>query len=346
MRSLVLATLLSVVGLIGGLLVLELGVRLFVHQGSDAVPWNDRPKFYYAAEGVSSLQDFSHSAKKPPHTYRVGVVGDSFTFAPFMQFTDAFPKKLEQLLNLNKVPLHAEVINYGVPAYSTSHEVAVVKTALEEQADLVLLQITLNDPELKPYRPVEIRRDLQDQFGPIQPTGTKAWLMSHSRLAALVFTRLHNSETHRKYREYFNDLFENPRSWKVFAQSLAEIAERCKKRNVPLVAIVFPLFGLPLEAPDYPFWGIHKKIADYLDTLGVPSLDLSQIYMGIPLDRLQVIPGGDRHPNEIAHRMAAEAIYQWLEDNKKIPAELVIRDRYKTRLGVANQERIPAPAAP
>ena len=90
----------------------------------------------------------------------------------------------------------------------------------------------------------------------------------------------------------------------------------------------------------YPFYEIHKKVDALLTSLGVPHLDLSSSFKGIPLERLQVIPGVDRHPNEIAHRMAAEAIYLWLEKEKAVPDELRILDRYATRLGIENQRRL------
>jgi hypothetical protein len=61
------------------------------------------------------------------------------------------------------------------------------------------------------------------------------------------------------------------------------------------------------------------------------------MYKGIPLERLQVIPGVDRHPNEIAHRMAAEKIYLWMEDQKLLPEIAIISEKFATRLGIDQQ---------
>lgn len=103
------------------------------------------------------------------------MVGDSFSFAPQMQYDDSFSKRLERLLNANatdspKSP-RAEVINLGVPGHSTVHEVRTVEEALKLSPDLVLLQITLNDAELRPFNmePVEFQR----KFGKC-PCTTKA----------------------------------------------------------------------------------------------------------------------------------------------------------------------------
>jgi hypothetical protein len=95
----------------------------------------------------------------------------------------------------------------------------------------------------------------------------------------------------------------------------------------------------------YPFYPIHSKVRDLMTSLEVPNLDVSDIYKGIPLDHLQVIPGVDRHPNEIAHRMAAEHIYLWLEGQMMIPDEFVIKEKFATRLGV-NRQRPWVPPQP
>jgi hypothetical protein len=228
------------------------------------------------------------------------------------------------------------VINYGVPAYSTSHEVEVAAKAVREDADLVILQITLNDPEIKHHTPSGITENMQDRFGALELKGFSGWLARHWRTVGFVLTRLHNTKTHNDYVNYFNDLFNNPRTWNPFSDSMKKLVNTVRSENKPIVAVVFPLFGIPMD-DRYPFYAIHSKVAELMRSLGVPLLDLSDIYKGIPLERLQVIPGVDRHPNEIAHRMAAEKIYLWLEQQHLLPEEFLIRDKFATRLGTKNQ---------
>jgi hypothetical protein len=324
-------------GLAVALVLLEVVVRLTVPVRSAAGPgWSDRPRFYFRSPLVPSMQDFPHEAVKPANVFRIATIGDSFTFAPYMQFTDAFPKKLEQMLNLSGSQRRAEVINYGVPAYSTSHEIPVVKTAIKEGADMIMLQITLNDPEIKHHNPSGITENMQDSFGALNMTGKKAWLAANWRTYGFVATRIHNSRTHQAYIDYFNDLFNNPRSWKQFTDSMKTIVSLARESKTPVVAVVFPLFGLPMDER-YPFYPLHEKVAKFMQGLGVPVLDVSDAYKGIPLERLQVIPGVDRHPNEIAHRMAAEEIYLWLEEQKLLPSDFLIQEKFATRLGIKGQ---------
>lgn len=315
--------------------IVEAFVRVISLKGKGNELPSDRPLYYFQDEKAETLQDYSYQKTKPANTYRIAVVGDSYTFAPYMQFTDAFPKILERMLNLSSSNIKAEVINYGVPAYSTSHEVPVVERAIKEGADLVLLQITLNDPEIKPYRPIGITHF--NTFGELEFAGWEKTLASYWKTYGLIRTRLYNAKTKREYAATFLDLFENPKTWKNFSDSVTQIDSITKSSSTPIKAIVFPLFGLPLD-DNYPFKPCHEKVAKLLTELSIPYLDLLETYKGQPLDRMQVIPGKDRHPNEIAHRMAAEKIYDWLESTGSIPKEIIIKKKFKKRTQIIKEE--------
>jgi hypothetical protein len=334
-RQLLGGILVSLLGLAIGLLGVEATVRFLESKGSTTKQWSDRPPFYFQHENSPTLKDYPYPQEKAPGTFRIAVVGDSYSFAPYMQFTDAFPKVLERMLNLNATSRKGEVVNFGVPGYSTSHEIEEVDHALKMGADAIILQITLNDPELKPYRPTGIR-DF-NRFGALQMTERQKWLFHYWHTLKFVVERLHNNKTRDEYTKYFLDLFENPKSRASFESSVEEIANKAKAANVPLLAVVFPLFGLPLDS-EYPFTPIHQQVGEFLQGKGIPNLDLYSLYEGIPLERLQVIPGGDRHPNEIAHRMAGERIYQWLAQNSWIPDELKIRKRFEGRTQIIKEK--------
>jgi lysophospholipase L1-like esterase len=324
-------------GVILALGVVEIAVRLFLPAPNSAGPgWNDRPLFYFRSPAAPSMQDYPYQKPKAAERFRIAAIGDSFTFAPYMQFTDTYVKKLESMLNIKDGVRAAEVINYGVPAYSTSHEVSVTNKAIEEGADIILLQITLNDPEIKRHTPSGIRENMDDRFGALKMTGLLGSVASYWKTLAYVMTRLHNTKTHRAYTNYFTDLFENPRTWNPFVESMRTLVGTARGNKKPIVAVVFPLFGIPMT-DSYPFHAIHAKVNTLMQELQVPLLDLSVMYKGIPLERLQVIPGVDRHPNEIAHRMAAEKIYLWLESLNLIPPAHLIPDKFATRLGIDAQ---------
>jgi hypothetical protein len=332
----------TIFGIVIALGIVEIAVRLLAPSAPKGPKWSDRPAFYFRAPGAPTMQNYPYNPQKPAGTYRIAVVGDSFTFAPFMQFTDTFPHKLQQMLKVSGSPRPVEVINYGVPAYSTSHEVETTKQAIAEGADLIILQITLNDPEIKAHKPTGLTENMKDRFGPLKLKGITKTLARHWKTLGFVLTRLHNSRTHQAYTDYFTSLFMEEKTWKPFTESMGGLVGLAKESKTPIVAVVFPLFGMPMD-DKYPFYPIHAKVKDLMTSLEVPNLDVSNIYQGIPLEHLQVIPGVDRHPNEIAHRMAAEHIYLWLEGEKMIPEEFVIQEKFATRLGVNKQRPWVAP---
>jgi lysophospholipase L1-like esterase len=319
-----------VFGLLVALLVLEVCVRVFLTSSGTGSAWSDRPAFYYSHEKAEFLRDTAYEPEKPTGVYRIAVVGDSFSFAPYMQFDDTFPKRLERILNLQSDQPRVEVRNYGVPRYSTNHEIALVERALREGADLILLQITLNDPEIKPYRPTGLVADQVNRFGQLELTGG---IYRYWKTAAFVRTRLFNAESRRTYIQYFQDLFTDPKTRRNFTDSLDTIETLAKQKGVPLVGVLFPLYGLPLDA-SYPFANLHTEVAEILKARSIQMLDLLPAFQGIPVERMQVIPGNDFHPNEIGHRIAAEWILRWLANREVLPAAIIPQSLYRERTDI------------
>ncbi len=307
-------------------LFFEGGVRLYEHLAKKE-QLSDRPQYFYIPSDAKTFQDESHIHDKQPGVFRIAVLGDSFTFGPDMQFDDVFPKRIERMLNLNKPNPRAEVINYGVPGYSTMHEVNEAKRAVNEGSNLILLQITLNDAQLKPFVPDRITK--KHEYGDMEYSDG---IYKISRLAAFIAKGLHNKSTHEHYKNYYLKLFQRKGCWNKFKSSIREIAKIAKTNNVKLVAVVFPLFGLPLDET-YPFLSVHNRIEDLLKETNVRYLDLLDAYKNISLERIQLIPGKDFHPNEIGHRIAAEHIYRWLFANHFIPPTLANQALYAERKG-------------
>ena len=322
-----LIVLLPLIGIALSLLAVELVFRLALSKGGPP-KWDDRPKPYFVPEDAKTFQDYPYQAKKPEGVFRIAVIGDSFTFAPYMQFDDAFPKRIERYLNLNRTQTKVEVINYGVPRYSTSHEIKTTRQALEEGADLVILQITLNDPEIKLDWPTGLQLDTQSGEVKLAHPIYRYW-----KSLAYVRTRIENTRSHREYRDYFYRLFDKKENWASFSDSMRNLVNACKERNVPILAAVFPLFGYPVD-DQYPFFPIHERIVKLLGSLQVIHTDLTESYRNIPLDRLQVLPGVDRHPNEIAHRIAAEQILAFLKDKNLLPAGVFPAKTVDLRVGL------------
>lgn len=313
------------ISLVITLVVLELAFRLLSPK-KRIKRWNDRPLHYFVSSDAQNMQDKMYPAKKEPGVFRVVVVGDSFTFGPYLQLDDTFPKRMERWFNLNAQGRKVEVVNRGFSGFNTAKESEVVAKEIGTDPDLVILEITLNDGERGP-----LTREQKEQiFG---TPWLKNGLFQYWKSFGFLLERFHNSQTHKAYIEYHTKFFKEPETKAVFEKALAKIADGAAAKNIPVIAMLFPLFDFPLDAK-YPFEESHRIIHSVLEDIKIPYLDLFSAFHGIPHERLQVIPGVDSHPNEIAHRIAAERLAEFLKARKLIPAGVWPEREYNQRVNI------------
>ncbi len=99
------------------------------------------------ADGLN--ERFDYSMAKPPDTFRIMTLGDSFTFGALVNTADNYSEKLEDLLN-TKLPCSKirkfEVINLGVEGYDLEYSLHRFKIRGQKyHPDLVLWFLNYGD---------------------------------------------------------------------------------------------------------------------------------------------------------------------------------------------------------
>ncbi|MET0625322.1 MAG: SGNH/GDSL hydrolase family protein [Pyrinomonadaceae bacterium] len=110
--------------------------------------WHKKEGRSYVRVNSDGLRDREYAKPKPPNTFRVAVVGDSYAEALQVAEEDGFTSVLER--RLPSCPALAgravEVVNFGVSGYSTAQELLTLRRKVwAYEPDLVLLMVTTNN---------------------------------------------------------------------------------------------------------------------------------------------------------------------------------------------------------
>lgn len=254
----------------------------------------------------------------PPRNgdFRVLIVGDSFAWGAGVHTQDAFPFRLEQQLNARSAARKYEVINWSHAGWSTRHQVNSLDGKLAGlNPDLILLNFVLNDPE---PRHVRQRKAAKTQLYPREPsTNSSRFLLQHSKLYAWVWTRVENTRIRRELTTYYFELFEGE-TWRNCKWALGDLQRAALRHDIPLAVVIWPLFDTEIFDDSYLYLELIAKAVKVSDSLQLPVLDLFDSYRGLDGRRLALVPYTDSHPSELAHRIGADAILEFLIENNLV----------------------------
>jgi lysophospholipase L1-like esterase len=102
--------------------------------------WQQAPNMPYRVTSNSQGFRMAHAVTFPKTRPRILVLGDSFTFGPYLNDHDCYPSLMARLLP------EVEVINGGVAGYTINDEADLfLERARYAEPDLVILQVLDND---------------------------------------------------------------------------------------------------------------------------------------------------------------------------------------------------------
>ena len=224
-------------------------------------------------------REFEHV--KPPGVYRVIVVGDSIAFGWELTTEQLFAKLLEQRFSADGHP-EFQAYNMAVDGYNSRQEVELIRSrVLDYEPDLLLIAYCLND----------------NIYGADEGSWRhfrKTWSRTYDWLS-LYGMRL-------KQRLSVKDLT---------TEAFEDLAAIVGPRKLPVLIVVFPALGENQDG-SYPFVSEHRQLARLADRLGFMILDLREKFQQEGFLRLRVQPNDFVHPNALGHKLASDAVYEFL----------------------------------
>jgi hypothetical protein len=245
---------------------------------------------------------------KPAGTVRVVLLGDSFTEGQGVKDGDTTARRLEALLNASG-GRRWEVLNCARRGADFPSLSRMFEKALPYDPDVVVHAMVLNDPERS--KAFEARRGHLDDWildrrrllageGPLRPSPVG------SRLVEFVGDRVQTWRVGRETTRWYLDLYGPPNQdgWVRTEDDLREMDRRMRARGGRFLVASWPLL---VDLDDYPFTAADDTVARFCAAAGIPRVDLRAALRGRSAESLWVHPI-DHHPNEVAHRLAAEAL--------------------------------------
>jgi lysophospholipase L1-like esterase len=256
------------------------------------------PRMEYVINSTGA-RDREYAKAKPKGIYRIIFLGDSFTFGTGVALKDTFVKQVEKRLGSGY-----EAINFGVPGYDTREEVLLLEHKCPRfSPDLVVIVLFLNDGH-GGYSDEVFNVEVHDP------------LAEYSRLYRAVRLAARRKEAEEALiRDWTESFADGSSSWKGIRGALKKAAGLSKRDGFKLAVVVFPVLYWLDET--YPFREVHEKVVRYVESLGVPALDLYPAFMGEDGPSLWVHQS-NQHPNARGHAIAGQAIYEFLEQRNLV----------------------------
>lgn len=246
------------------------------------------------------FRDREYSLEKPYDTYRIMVLGDSFTLGWGVPIDDAYSEVLEHMLNENIKGKKFEVINTALGNYNTQMEYEMLKEkGISFKPDMVILGYYPNDPELT------VKFDIN---------GISTFIKRHSYIYMFFWDRITNLKTKIKagsktgsYTGYVHGLYKNGfEGRRIMESSLNGIIDLSRQNNITPVVVVLPQFFGNLK--NYEFSEVYPIISNITSKKGVLAIDMLPYFQSYSTKDV-IISAEDAHPNKLGHSIIAKAIY-------------------------------------
>jgi hypothetical protein len=281
----------------------------FLHDESDSFNYTKSSARWGARHWRANAQDFRDDVncelQIPAGKRRISFLGDSFTAGHGVKNVgDRFANRIRAA----NPKWDVQVLAYG--GWDTPAEVEFMERVIGAgaQLDQVVLIYCLNDiSDLVPEWPAVLARIFDDSL-------SQNWLVRNSYFASTVFYRwkARRDPDMASYYHFVVSAYGGP-IWDEQKNQLSALRDLVESKGGHLLVVTFPFLHAPLD-DTYEYRFVHQRLAEFWRGLKVPHLDLLTVYEGLPPRKL-VVNRFDAHPSEFAHKLAAEAIQKFLNEN-------------------------------
>jgi hypothetical protein len=251
------------------------------------------------------MRDQHYELVKPANTYRIALLGPSYSVGWGVNDHETFEWVAEKRLNQEAAPEapRVEILNFSVPSYSVPQQLVVLQErVLGFRPGAVFLTFHPDDAKFAARHlaemalrgsalPFAFLQDIVDRSGvrALQP-GPGAGRVSEAQIARHKDDALQRLE---------------PFAIEILRRSYEQLVETCRAEGVLPVWVYVSTPGYPSTPEEH---GAHIALAEQS---GFEVLDLSQAYAGHDPAVLRLAEW-DRHPNPTGHRLIAEALVRAL----------------------------------
>ena len=237
--------------------------------------------------------------RRTPGKRRITFLGDSFTAGHGVTDVE------ERFANLIRNQREDEVHVWADLGYDTGHQLELVLGLIAQgyEFDLVVLVYNLND--IGDLSPEWKAMNEEIHFAPPPP-----FLIRHSFFLDTCYYRL-KSRLNPDISNYCQSMLQyyDGRLWDQQQKRLKQLRNLVENHGGRFLVVTFPF--LQHLGPGYEFRAVHAKLGKFWQDLGVPHLDLLDLYEAHRNETLTV-NAHDAHPNVRAHALAAEVIKEFV----------------------------------
>jgi len=257
---------------------------------------------YHTSLNSLGCRDAEWSVEKRPGVRRIAFVGDSFTYGWGIERVEhRFPDLVGSALR-EKRDGEYEILNVAKPGWGTGGQIEPVRDlATRFDVDEIVFCYVANDIEkLLPQKA---------GFSPTRPSLPTIFDLDRSCLLEFAYWRLYvpRLAAMSGYFDWLAQGYGDESTWRAQQRLLYEIIALCQDHGVELRVALLPF--IRARGDKYDVKRIHGLLREYFEANGVAVADLQPAIENREPAEL-VVSSADPHPNELAHRLFAEAIME------------------------------------